>query len=140
VVITLIPGDGIGPEVSAAARRVIEATGLQVSWEVFEEVGQKAVDASKPPLPRALLDSISRNRVALKGPLSTPVAEGFASINVGLRKALDLFANVRPIRSWPGLENRFGSVDLILVRETPMDLYSGIEHVVAPGVGGGASR
>jgi isocitrate dehydrogenase (NAD+) len=134
LVITLIPGDGIGPEVSNAARRVVEATGIQVSWEVFDEVGQKAVDAGKPPLPRALLESISRNRVALKGPLSTPVAEGFASINVGLRKALDLYANVRPIKSWPGLEGRFKSVDLILVRENTEDLYSGIEHVVAPGV------
>ncbi|MFO0980342.1 MAG: isocitrate/isopropylmalate dehydrogenase family protein [Planctomycetota bacterium] len=132
--ITLIPGDGIGVEVSTAARNVIEATGVDVRWDVFADVGQRAVDAGHEPLPRALLDAVVRDRVALKGPLTTPIGEGFASINVGLRKALDLYANVRPVRSLPNIHGKYPAVDLILVRENTEDLYSGIEHVVAPGV------
>lgn len=131
--VTLIPGDGIGPEVTAAAVKVIEATGVPIAWERVE-AGTAAVQHHRPPLPNEVLESIRRNRVALKGPLTTQVGEGFRSVNVELRKSLDLYANVRPVRNLPGITTRFNDVDLIVIRENTEDLYSGIEHRVAPGV------
>ncbi len=131
--ITLIPGDGIGPEVSAAVVRILAAAGVPIQWE--EHIaGAQALNRYGDPLPFALLESIERNRVALKGPITTPIGEGFASVNVRLRKELDLYANLRPVRSLPGIPTRFGSVDLVVVRENTEDLYSGLEHIVVPGV------
>lgn len=131
--VTLIPGDGIGPEVSAAAVKVINAAGAQIEWEEVE-AGIGVVEKYGKPLPDKVLDSIKKNKVALKGPLTTVVAKGFASVNVELRKTLDLYANLRPVRSLPGIPSRFGDIDLVVVRENTEDLYSGIEHRVAPGV------
>ncbi|MGD9905617.1 MAG: isocitrate/isopropylmalate dehydrogenase family protein [Vicinamibacterales bacterium] len=131
--ITLIPGDGIGPEVTGAVVRVLEAAGLQASWESFP-AGADAVAAHGTTLPPALLDSIRRTRVALKGPVTTPIGEGFTSVNVGLRKALDLYANLRPVWNLPNVTSRYDGVDLVIVRENTEDLYAGLEHVVVPGV------
>ena len=131
--ITLIPGDGIGPEVTSAAVRVLEAAGADVEWEHYT-VGTAAIAQHGDPLPQAALDSILRNGVALKGPVATPVGKGFRSINVALRKALVLYANLRPVRSTPGIPSRFTDVDLVVVRENTEGLYSGIEHEVVPGV------
>jgi isocitrate dehydrogenase (NAD+) len=131
--LTLIPGDGIGPEVTRAVVRVLEATGLAVTWERFP-AGATAVDEYGTTLPAPLLESITRNKVALKGPVTTPVGKGFASVNVGLRKALDLYANLRPVANLPSVASRFSGVDLVIVRENTEDLYSGLEHVVVPGV------
>ncbi len=131
--ITLIPGDGIGPEVTRAVVRIIDAAGVRVDWDT-EDAGQAAVDRVGEPLPASLLDSIRRNKVALKGPVTTPIGKGFTSVNVGLRKALDLFANLRPIVNLAGVPARFGHLDLILVRENTEDLYSGLEHEVVSGV------
>ncbi len=131
--ITLIPGDGIGPEVTRAVLRIIDAAGVRVDWET-EDAGQAAVDRCGEPLPASLIASIRRNKVALKGPLTTPIGQGFTSVNVGLRKTLDLFANLRPVVNLPGVPARFGSLDLILVRENTEDLYSGLEHEVVSGV------
>ena len=131
--ITLIPGDGIGPEVTSAAVRVVEAAGADVEWEPFT-VGTAAIAQHGDPLPQEALDSILRNGVALKGPVATPVGKGFRSINVALRKALVLYANLRPVRSTPGIPSRFTDVDLVVVRENTEGLYSGIEHEVVPGV------
>ncbi|GBC77744.1 Isocitrate dehydrogenase [NADP] [bacterium HR08] len=131
--ITLIPGDGIGPEVSAAVVRILAAAGVPIQWE--EHIaGAQALNRYGDPLPFAVLESIERNRVALKGPITTPIGEGFASVNVRLRKELDLYANLRPVRSLPGTPMRFGSIDLVVVRENTEDLYSGLEHIVVPGV------
>jgi isocitrate dehydrogenase (NAD+) len=126
--ITLIPGDGIGPEVSNATMRVVEATGAKVEWEVHE-AGLPAIDAYGTPLPEHVLDSIRHNKVALKGPVTTPVGTGFRSINVSLRKDLDLFASVRPARLYPGVPSRYADagVDIVVVRENTEDLYEGIE-------------
>ena len=131
--ITLIPGDGIGPEVTQAVVRIFAAAGLSIEWDrhdagviAFKKVGQS--------LPITLLDSVRRNKVALKGPVTTPIAEGFTSVNVGLRKALDLYANLRPVKNLPGVASRFEGVDLIIVRENTEDLYAGLEHQVVPGV------
>jgi isocitrate dehydrogenase (NAD+) len=132
-VITLIPGDGIGPEVSAAVVRIFKAAGLDVDWE-RHDAGVAAFKRYNQSLPVAVLDSIRRNKVALKGPLTTPIAEGFTSVNVGLRKALDLYANLRPVRNLPGVESRFANVDIIIVRENTEDLYAGLEHQIIPGV------
>jgi isocitrate dehydrogenase (NAD+) len=132
-VITLIPGDGIGPEVTEAVIRTFEAAAVDVEWE-RHDAGVTAFKRFNKSLPAELLDSIRRNKVALKGPVTTPIAEGFTSVNVGLRKALDLYANLRPVRNLPGVESRFGGVDLIIVRENTEDLYSGLEHEVVPGV------
>ena len=132
-VITLIPGDGIGPEVTAAVVRVLAATGVAIEWD-RHAAGQTAIDATGHPLPTALLDSIVRHRVALKGPVTTPVGTGFTSVNVGLRKALDLYVNLRPVANLPGVASRFEHVDLVIVRENTEDLYAGLEHVVVPGV------
>jgi isocitrate dehydrogenase (NAD+) len=131
--ITLIPGDGIGPEVSAAVVRMIEAAGASVEWETHY-AGAQALEKFGETLPAELLESIKRNKVALKGPITTPVGKGFTSVNVGLRKALDLYANLRPVRALPNVPSRYPELDLVVVRENTEDLYSGIEHVVVPGV------
>jgi isocitrate dehydrogenase (NAD+) len=131
--ITLIPGDGIGSEITGAVVRIIEASGVEIEWESFI-AGAEALSRYGDPLPEPVLESIKRNRVALKGPLTTPVGAGFASVNVRLRKTLDLYANLRPVRNLPGLVTPFGDLDLVVVRENTEDLYSGIEHVVVPGV------
>src|SRR5215471_7751695 len=131
--ITLIAGDGIGPEITAAVVKILETAGLDVEWEPHR-AGIGAIEAHGTPLPTALLDSIVRNRVALKGPLTTPVGGGFTSVNVGLRKALELFANLRPVWNIPAVPSRYQGVDLVIVRENTEDLYSGLEHEVVPGV------
>ena len=131
--ITLIPGDGIGPEVTDAVVGIIEAAGVGVTWD-RHDAGVAAVEKHGTPLPETLLASIRRNRVALKGPVTTPVGEGFTSVNVGLRKALDLYANLRPVANLPHVRSRFEHVDLVIVRENTEDLYSGLEHEVVPGV------
>src|SRR5437667_8880021 len=131
--ITLLPGDGIGPEVTAAVVSIIECAGVDVEWEKYF-VGSEAISRFGDPLPPEVLDSIVRNKVALKGPVTTPVGTGFASINVRLRKTLDLYANLRPVRSMPNIVTRFENVDLVVVRENTEDLYSGLEHEVVPGV------
>jgi isocitrate dehydrogenase (NAD+) len=131
--ITLIPGDGIGPEVTAAVVRIIEASGVEVEWETHY-AGAQALEKFGETLPADLLESIQRNKVALKGPITTPVGKGFTSVNVGLRKALDLYANLRPVRALPNVPSRYPELDLVVVRENTEDLYSGIEHVVVPGV------
>jgi isocitrate dehydrogenase (NAD+) len=131
--ITLIPGDGIGPEVSAVVVTMIEAAGADVAWETHY-AGAQALEQFGSTLPTELLESIKRNKVALKGPVSTPVGTGFTSVNVGLRKTLDLYANLRPVRALPNVPCRYPELDLVVVRENTEDLYSGIEHVVVPGV------
>jgi isocitrate dehydrogenase (NAD+) len=131
--ITLIPGDGIGPEVAANVVRIIEAAGADVSWETHY-AGAQALEKFGNTLPQELLDSIKRNGVALKGPVTTPVGKGFTSVNVGLRQALDLYANLRPVRALPNVPCRYPELNLVVVRENTEDLYSGIEHVVVPGV------
>jgi len=131
--ITLIPGDGIGPEVTRAAVRILEATGLRFEWESFA-AGAEAYEKYHEYIPRELTESIERTHVALKGPVTTPVGGGFASINVTLRKTFDLYANFRPIRNLPHIPTRYPDVDLIIVRENTEGLYSGIEHEVVPGV------
>jgi isocitrate dehydrogenase (NAD+) len=131
--LTLIPGDGIGPEVTEAVVRIFIAAGVRIEWE-RHDAGVTAFKRCNQSLPMALLESIQRNKVALKGPVTTPIAEGFTSVNVGLRKALDLYANLRPVRNLPGIHSRFQNVDLIIVRENTEDLYSGLEHEVVPGV------
>ena len=132
-VITLIPGDGIGPEVTQSVVRVFSAAGLDIDWE-RHDAGVLAFERTKETLPAALLDSIKRNKVALKGPVTTPIGQGFTSVNVGLRKALDLYANLRPVKNLPGVQSRYSNVDLIIVRENTEDLYAGLEHEVVPGV------
>src|SRR5213595_1498101 len=131
--ITLIPGDGIGPEVTRAAVRVLEATGLKFEWETFQ-AGAEAYEKYHEYIPKELLDSIDRNRVALKWPVTTPVGGGRPSINVDLRKKFELYANFRPIRNLPHIPTRYPDVDLIIVRENTEGLYSGLEHEVVPGV------
>ncbi len=131
--ITLVPGDGIGPEVTGAVVDVIAAAGVHVDWD-RQEAGIHSFERTGQALPDALLDSIGRTGVALKGPVTTPVGRGFTSVNVGLRKALDLYANVRPVRNLPGVVSRYENVDLVIIRENTEDLYAGLEHVVVPGV------
>ena len=131
--ITLIPGDGIGPEVTEAVVRIFKVAQVDVEWE-RHDAGVTAFKRYGQSLPPALLDSIRRNRIALKGPVTTPIAEGFTSVNVGLRKALDLYANLRPVRNLTGVESRFTGVDLVIVRENTEDLYAGLEHQIVPGV------
>ena len=131
--VTLIPGDGIGPEVTNAARFIMERAGAKISWD--EQLGGKAaLQAVGTPIPEALLASIKKHRVAFKGPLETSVGHGYRSVNVTLRKYFDLYANIRPVRTLEGVRAAFTGVDLIVVRENTEDLYSGIEHQVAPGV------
>ncbi|HWR35081.1 MAG TPA: isocitrate/isopropylmalate dehydrogenase family protein [Clostridia bacterium] len=131
--VTLIPGDGIGPEVTRAAVRILEATGVKFEWESYQ-AGAEAFEKYGEYLPHQLLESVERTRVALKGPVSTPIGGGFSSINVQLRKHFELFANFRPIRNLPNVPTRYPGVDLIIVRENTEGLYSGIEHEVVPGV------
>ncbi len=131
--VTLIPGDGIGPEVTQATVRILEATGVKFEWETFA-VGAEAYERLGEYIPKELTESIERTRVALKGPVTTPVGGGFASINVALRKQFDLYANFRPIRNLPHIPTRYPDVDLIIVRENTESLYSGLEHEVVPGV------
>jgi isocitrate dehydrogenase (NAD+) len=133
MIITLIPGDGIGPEVTRAVVKVLAAAGFSPEWETFS-AGAEAVAEHGTTLPPALLESITRNKIALKGPISTPVGKGFTSVNVGLRKALDLYANLRPVWNLPSVASRFQGVDLVIVRENTEDLYAGLEHTVVPGV------
>ncbi len=131
--VTLISGEGIGPEVAAAARQIIDATGVQIEWEEVEARAQKA-SAKGQFVTESAIESVRRNRVALKGPMGTAVAEGAPSINVALRKTLDLYANLRPVKNLPGVKSHFDNVDVVLVRENTEDLYSGLEHEVVPGV------
>jgi isocitrate dehydrogenase (NAD+) len=133
--ITLIPGDGIGPEVTKAAVRAVEATGVAVRWEELE-AGAGAIEKHGKPLPDNVLESLRRTNVGLKGPVATPVGGGFSSVNVALRKALDLYVNFRPARALPGIPSRFADLDLdlIMFRENTEGLYSGLEHEVVPGV------
>jgi isocitrate dehydrogenase (NAD+) len=131
--ITLIPGDGIGPEVTRATVRILEATGLKFDWEIFQ-AGVEAYEKYQEYIPKELIESIERTHVGLKGPVTTPVGEGFSSINVALRQKFELYANFRPIRNLPHIPTRYPDVDLIIVRENTESLYSGIEHEVVPGV------
>jgi isocitrate dehydrogenase (NAD+) len=129
--VTLIPGDGIGPELAEATRRVLDATGIEFEWESVD-AGEAVIAEYGTPLPDHVLESIRRNKVALKGPITTPVGAGFRSVNVTLRQALGLYANLRPARSIKGLHTRYEDVDLVIVRENTEDLYGGIEHMVGP--------
>ncbi len=131
--ITLIPGDGIGPEVADAVVRIIGAAGVSIDWE-RHIAGVAAFERTGKALPVELIESIRRNRVALKGPIGTPIGEGFTSVNVGLRKALALYANLRPVWNLPGVPARYEGVDLVIVRENTEDLYAGLEHEIVPGV------
>jgi isocitrate dehydrogenase (NAD+) len=131
--VTLIPGDGIGPEVTHAVVRILEATGVKFEWERFA-AGAEAFETLGEYIPAALTESIERNKVALKGPVTTPIGGGFKSINVTLRKKFDLFANFRPVKNLPGLETKWPGVDLIIVRENTEGEYVGLEHEVVPGV------
>jgi isocitrate dehydrogenase (NAD+) len=129
--VTLIPGDGIGPELAEATRRVLDASGVEFEWEVMD-AGEAVMAREGTPLPQAVLDSILRNKIAIKGPITTPIGVGFRSVNVALRQTLGLYANLRPVRSIPGLKTRYDDVDLVIVRENTEDLYAGIEHMVGP--------
>src|SRR5438093_2076983 len=127
--VTLVPGAGIGPGLAEATRHVLDATGVGFEWEV-QEAGEATIASEGTPRPEQVLDSIRRNKVAIKGPITTPVGEGFRSVNVSLRQALNLYANLRPARSIRGVESRYEDVDLVIVRENTEDLYAGIEHMV----------
>jgi isocitrate dehydrogenase (NAD+) len=129
--VTLIPGDGIGPELADATTHVLESTGIAFDWDV-QEAGEATIAKEGTPLPDRVLDSIRANGVAIKGPITTPVGTGFRSVNVALRQTLELYANLRPARSMTGVESRYTDVDLIIVRENTEDLYAGIEHRVGP--------
>jgi isocitrate dehydrogenase (NAD+) len=126
---TLIPGDGTGPELTAAMRRVVDASGAKLAWEVVE-AGEAAMGRHGTPLPKEVLDSIRRNRVAIKGPISTPLGSGYRSVNVALRHEFDLYAGIRPCRSMEGIRTPFPEVDLVMIRENTEDLYAGVEHLV----------
>jgi isocitrate dehydrogenase (NAD+) len=127
--ITLIPGDGTGPELTAAARRVLEATGVAFDWEVHE-AGVDVMEKYGTPLPEGVLESIRRNKVAIKGPITTPIGTGFRSVNVALRKELGLYACLRPCKFYPGIRSKYSGVDLVVVRENTEDLYAGVEYPV----------
>ena len=131
--VTIIPGDGIGPEVSYAAQRVIDATGVKIEWHEHQ-AGTEVMNRLGTPLPQEVLDSIKKDRFALKGPIATPIGTGFRSVNVELRQRLDLYANFRPAQSIKGVKSRYSDVDLIIIRENTEGLYSGLEHIVVPGV------
>jgi isocitrate dehydrogenase (NAD+) len=131
--VTLIPGDGIGPEVTDAARRIIDATGVRIDWDTVP-AGMGALERYGTVLPEIVFESIKRNKVALKGPVGTPVGEGFRSVSVTIRKTLDLYANLRPVRSLPGVKSKYDGIDIVVVRENTEDLYSGLEYEIAPGV------
>lgn len=127
--ITLIPGDGIGPSIAEATQKIIQGTGVNVEWDV-QEAGMTAIENYKDPLPQQVLDSISNNKVALKGPLTTPIGTGFRSVNVALRKEFDLYVNLRPAKSMEGIRSRFNNVDLVIFRENTEEFYAGIEHFI----------
>src|SRR5713226_3269572 len=131
--VSLIPGEGIGPEVAAATRRILEATGVQIDWEEIAGRSDSSSDQGKS-VNQAAVESVRRNHVALKGPTGTAIAGGAPSVNVALRKTLELYANLRPVKNLPGVKSRFENVDIVLVRENTEDLYSGLEHEVVPGV------
>jgi isocitrate dehydrogenase (NAD+) len=131
--VTLIPGDGIGPEVTESVIRILKAAGVSIDWDT-QHAGLMAFERTGQTLPVELVDSVRRNTNALKGPVTTPIGTGFTSVNVGLRKALDLYANLRPVWNLPGVDARFQGVDLVIVRENTEDLYAGLEHTVVPGV------
>jgi isocitrate dehydrogenase (NAD+) len=131
--VTLIPGEGIGPEVATAVRRILEASGVQIDWEELEARADKTTEKGQS-VNKAAIESVRRNRVALKGPTGTAIAGGAPSVNVALRKTLNLYANLRPVKNLPGVKSRFENVDIVLVRENTEDLYSGLEHEVVPGV------
>jgi len=131
--VTLIPGDGIGPEVTKPTLAIIKAAGVNIEWETHL-AGASALKKHKTTIPKSLLDSFTKNKIALKGPITTPVGEGFPSVNVELRQTFDLYSNLRPIKNLPGVKARYQNVDLIVVRENTEGLYSGIEHEVVPGV------
>ena len=131
--ITLIPGDGIGPEVADATRLVLEASGVAIEWEVHN-AGAEVAEKRGTTLPDEVIESVRRNKVALKGPIGTPIGKGFKSVNVTLRQKLDLYANVRPVKSLPGLEPRFEGTDIVIVRENTEDLYAGLELMIMPGI------
>src|SRR5205809_5959958 len=131
--VTLIPGEGIGPEVSTATRRILEASGVEIAWEEISGRAGESADQGQR-VNQAAIDSVRRNRVALKGPMATAIAGGAPSVNVALRKSLDLYANLRPVKNIPGVKSHFEDVDLIIVRENTEDLYSGLAHEVVPGV------
>jgi isocitrate dehydrogenase (NAD+) len=131
--ITLIPGDGIGPEVTKPTLAIIKAAGVDIQWETHL-AGAEALKKHGTTIPKSLMDSFEKNRIALKGPVTTPVGEGFASVNVELRRTFNLYANLRPIKNLPGVKARYQDIDLIVVRENTEGLYSGIEHEVVPGV------
>ena len=131
--ITLIPGDGIGPEIVAATVRIVESTDVDIAWET-QILGAQALEKYGSTLPDETIEAMRRTKVALKGPIMTPIGKGFASVNVGLRKALDLYANVRPIKALPNVPCRYPEIDLVIVRENTEGLYSGLEHIVVPGV------
>jgi isocitrate dehydrogenase (NAD+) len=131
--ITLIPGDGIGPEIIAATVRILEASGVEINWETHI-IGAQALEKYGTTIPETTIEAIKRDKVALKGPLTTPIGKGFTSVNVGLRKALDLYANIRPVKALPNVPCRYPELDLVIVRENTEDLYAGLEHIVIPGV------
>src|SRR5881409_3520466 len=131
--VTLIPGDGIGPEVTKPTLAIIKAAGVNIEWETHL-AGASALKKHKTTIPKALLDSFTKNKIALKGPVTTPVDEGFPSVNVELRQTFNLYSNLRPIKNLPGVKARYQNVDLVVVRENTEGLYSGIEHEVVPGV------
>jgi isocitrate dehydrogenase (NAD+) len=131
--VTLLPGEGIGPEVAEATKRILEAAGVSIAWDEFDARATREGQQG-PLLDEAAVESVRRNKVALKGPMATAVAGGAPSVNVALRKKLDLYANLRPVRNLPGVKSRFENVDIVIVRENTEDLYSGLEHEVVPGV------
>lgn len=128
--ITLIPGDGVGPEVTMAARKIIDAVGVRIEWDIVQ-AGLEVIEKYGTPLPEHVLESIKKNKVALKGPVTTPVGNGFRSVNVTLRQTLNLYANIRPVKTYEGVKSRYDNVDLIIFRENTEDLYAGIEHMVS---------
>jgi len=134
--VTLLPGEGIGPEVSAAVRRILDASGVEIDWEVLEARAENTDTGTTKGqvLNTAAIASVRRNRVGLKGPMATAIAGGAPSVNVALRKSLDLYANLRPVKNLPGVKSHFDKVDVVIVRENTEDLYSGLEHEVVPGV------
>lgn len=127
--ITLVNGDGIGPEISASVMEIIQAAGLKIDWDI-QTAGADVIEQEGVPLPKRVLDSIRKNKVALKAPVTTPIGKGFRSVNVQLRKDLDLYANLRPCKNLPGVETRFKDVDLVVVRENTEDLYAGVEEQI----------
>ncbi|MCX7747589.1 MAG: isocitrate/isopropylmalate dehydrogenase family protein [Clostridia bacterium] len=131
--ITLIPGDGIGPEVAFAAKKVIDATGVKIEWDI-QNAGAGVIEEFGTPLPEHVVESIKKNKIALKGPITTPVGTGFRSVNVALRKELDLFVNLRPAKTYEGINSRYENIDLVIVRENTEDLYAGIEHMIGPDI------